>query len=84
MKTWQGIAGNSGPTLTTWNYDGARGWLAAKDYSDATSGQDYLYSDAGRMRTNQPAQSVSGSTRPQRVYRYGTGGVTNIFDADLW
>jgi YD repeat-containing protein len=37
-------------------------------------GNDYLYSDAGRLRTNQLAQTVSGGARLQRVYSYGTGG----------
>jgi hypothetical protein len=79
MKTWQSVSGNT-YAITTWNYDGARGWLASKDYADAstgnagTVGNDYLYSDAGRLRTNQLARVVSGSTRLQRVYSYGNGG----------
>jgi RHS repeat-associated protein len=80
MKTWQSFSGNSGTAITTWNYDANRGWLASKDYADATTGNagtvgnDYLYSDAGRLRTNQLARIVSGSTRLQRVYTYGSGG----------
>ena len=79
MKTWQSVSGNT-YAITKWNYDAQRGWLASKDYADATTGNagtvgnDYLYSDAGRLRTNQLARIVSGSTRLQRVYSYGTGG----------
>lgn len=34
------LAGLSGGThaITTWNYDGARGWLTSKDYADASTG----------------------------------------------
>ena len=61
MKTWQSASGGTS-ALTTWNYDGARGWLAVKDYADATTGNagttgnDYLYSDAGRLVINQLAR----------------------------
>ena len=71
MKTWQSVSGGT-YALTTWNCDGARGWLAAKDNADATTGNagtvgnDYLYSDAGRLRTNQLARIVSGPTFPFR------------------
>ena len=30
METWQSVSGGTA-ALTTWNYDGSRGWLAAKD-----------------------------------------------------
>ena len=48
MKTWQSFSGNSGTAITTWNYDAYRGWLASKDYADAstgaagTTGNDYI------------------------------------------
>ena len=71
MKTGQSASGGIS-AISSWNYDGSRGWLAAKDYADATTGNagtvgnDYLYSDAGRLRTNQLARIVSGPTFPFR------------------
>jgi hypothetical protein len=35
MKTWQSVSGGT-YAITTWNYDGARGWLAAKDCARST------------------------------------------------
>ena len=58
MKTWQSFNGGAGTAaVTTWNYDLYRGWLASKDYPNATTGAagtagpTYAYSDAGRLLT---------------------------------
>jgi hypothetical protein len=59
MKTWQNFAADSGTATTRWNYDLYRGWLASKDYPDASTGQPpaqegtggptYTYTAAGRL-----------------------------------
>jgi RHS repeat-associated protein len=58
MKTWQTYAGGAGTAaVTTWVYNAYRGWLASKDYPDATTGAagtlgpTYTYTDAGRLAT---------------------------------
>jgi RHS repeat-associated protein len=61
MKTWQKFAADSGAATTRWNYDLYRGWLASKDYPDASTGQPpvqegtggptYTYTGAGRAST---------------------------------
>lgn len=50
MTTWRDFAGTSGAALTTWNYDGQRGWLNNKRYDD-DKGPAYTYTDAGRTET---------------------------------
>jgi hypothetical protein len=48
IKTWQSVSGGT-YALSAWNYGGSRGWLAAKDYADVTTGNagtvgnDYLH-----------------------------------------
>ena len=50
MKTWKDFAGNSGTATNIWKYDGYRGWLTNKIYTD-NHGPSYDYTDAGRLKT---------------------------------
>ncbi len=70
MTTWQDFAGGTGAATTTWNYDGYRGFLAAKRYADNT-GPDYAYTAAGRLRTN---TSARGNPRLTTTYGYTAAG----------
>jgi RHS repeat-associated protein len=70
MKTWQNFAGNSGTATTTWNYDAYRGWLTNKRYADST-GPDYTYTAAGRMKTRTWARTGTGGNRIVTTYNYG-------------
>ncbi len=57
MKTLT-TAGAAGPSVTTWNYDPARGWLAAKVYHDG-QGPAYTYTAAGRLLTRLWARGIT-------------------------
>ena len=50
MTTWTNFATSSGAAVTTWNYDGYRGFLTSKAYADGT-GPNYSYTAAGRLST---------------------------------
>ena len=50
LTTWTNFAGNQGSAVTTWNYDGQRGWLTNKTYAD-NKGPGYTYTAAGRLKT---------------------------------
>ena len=79
MKTWQSFA-TSGAT-TTWNYDSYRGWLKFKDYPDkgtgnppataGTSGPQYTYTGAGRLRTRNWLRLGTSNNRIVTTYTYG-------------
>jgi RHS repeat-associated protein len=77
MKTWQGFAAGSGTATTTWNYDLYRGWLASKDYPDAstgnpgTAGPTYTYKDSGRLLTRLWERGVT------TTYAYNNAGDLN-------
>jgi RHS repeat-associated protein len=90
MKTWQDHAGNAGTAVTTWNYDPHRGWLASKDYPDATTGAagtvgpDYAYTAGGRLKTRTWARNHSGGSRIVTTYKYGfDDAVANNQHGDL-
>jgi RHS repeat-associated protein len=70
MKTWQNFAGNSGTATTTWNYDAYRGWLNNKRYADS-SGPDYTYTPAGRLKTRTWARTGTDGNRIVTTYSYG-------------
>ena len=70
MKTWQNFAAGSGSALTTWNYDGCRGWLTNKLYADST-GPNYSYTAGGRLKTRTWARIGTSSQRIVTTYSYG-------------
>jgi YD repeat-containing protein len=70
MTTWTNYASASGAAVTTWNYDPYRGWLASKRYADST-GPDYTYSAAGRLKTRTWSRTGIGGLRIVTTYSYG-------------
>ena len=85
MKTWQTYP-TGGEAVTTWNYDGQRGWLTNKAFQ-GTNGPGYTYTPAGRLQsrtwargittiyTNTAAGEVAGI-----VYSDGTPGIAYEYD----
>jgi RHS repeat-associated protein len=65
MKTWTNYP-TSGAAVTTWVYDGDRGWLAGKYYANpatgaaqTSSGVTYTYTDAGRLESRTWTRGVT-------------------------
>jgi len=52
MTNWSSfsLASPAGARVTTWTYDGQRGWLLSKAYADG-NGPAYTYTPAGRLQT---------------------------------
>ena len=86
MTNWSGGLGGAGARVTTWLYDGQRGWLTNKLYADG-HGPSYTYTPAGRLAsrvwvrgvTTSYAYDTSGSLTNIN-YSDGTPGVTNSYD----
>src|SRR5262249_32736969 len=57
LKTWRNYAGNSGTAITTWKYDGYRGFMTNKVYDDG-NGPSYTYTSAGRLKSRTWARGV--------------------------
>src|SRR5207245_9424993 len=47
MTNWSGFASSTGTRVTTWNYDGYRGFLTNKVYDGGSAGPSYAYTPAG-------------------------------------
>ena len=87
QATWQNFAGDAGTATTRWNYDQHRGWLASKDYPDASTGQPpilegtggpaYTYTAAGRLSTRVWKRGITAT------YGYNSaGGLATIGYSD--
>lgn len=57
MTTWQDYGGGQGTAVTTWKYDGYRGFLTNKVYADS-QGPAYTYTRAGRLLARVWARGV--------------------------
>jgi RHS repeat-associated protein len=86
MKTWQNFAGNSGTAITTWNYDGYRGFMTNKVYADG-KGPGYRYTAAGRLYQRIWARGVTTTYTTNAAgnvasiaYSDGTATVTYGYD----
>ena len=91
MTTWTNFAASAGAAVTTWNYDGYRGFLANKAYADG-KGPSYTYTAAGRLAA--PWARMVGGQPLVTTYGYDAAGdlqtvaysdgttpnVTNTFD----
>lgn len=76
LKTWQDYAGNSGTAVTTWKYDGQRGFLTNK-LDNASQGPAYTYTKGGRLETRSWARGVT------TTYDYtGAGDLDSIDYSD--
>ncbi len=76
MTTWQDYAASSGAATTTWTYDGYRGFLTNKAYTDG-NGVAYTYTDGGRLKTRAWAR---GNPRLLTTYTYGFDDAVNNND----
>ena len=79
MKTWTNYP--NGTAVTTWLYDGNRGWLAGKFYANATTGEaqtnsgvTYTYTDAGRLLSRTWTRGITTT--------YGYNGAGDLTAAD--
>ena len=75
MTNWSNFGGGSsgGARVTTWNYDGNRGWLTNKTYDGGAAGPGYTYTYAGRLASRAWARGITTS------YGYDNGGsLTNV------
>jgi RHS repeat-associated protein len=70
MTNWSNFSGLSGIRVTTWNYDGYRGFLTNKAYADG-KGPVYAYTQAGRLQTRAWVRGVT------TIYGYDTAGNMN-------
>jgi YD repeat-containing protein len=72
MTTWTNFASSGGAAVTTWNYDGYRGFLTNKAYADG-KGPNYTYSPAGRLQTRTWAR-LAGGQPLATTYAYDNAG----------
>ena len=72
MTTWTNFASSLGTAVTTWNYDGHRGFLTNKAYADGT-GPSYTYTAAGRLQSRLWARQVGGQPLAT-TYAYDNAG----------
>ena len=87
MTNWSGFATFSGARVTTWNYDGYRGFLSNKVYEGGIPGPTYAYTSAGRLQTRAWARGITTTYTYNNagdaetvIYSDGTAGVTNAYD----
>src|SRR3989442_8270397 len=59
MTNWTGFATSTGTRVTTWNYDGYRGFLTNKVYDCGSAGPSYGYTPAGRLLTRAWARGIT-------------------------
>ena len=78
MMNWANAATGAGARVTSWGYDGYRGWLVGKAYPAApTNGPAYTYTAAGRLQTRQWARGTT------TTYTYdANGSLTNVAYSD--
>jgi hypothetical protein len=62
--------------VTTWNYDGYRGWLTNKTYAAGATGPNYTYTAGGRLATRTWARIGTQSQRILKTYKYGFSDAT--------
>ena len=59
MTNWSGFAASTGTRVTTWNYDGFRGFLTNKVYDGGSTGPSYAYTPGGRLLTRAWARGIT-------------------------
>jgi RHS repeat-associated protein len=81
MTTWTNYATSGGAAVTTWKYDGYRGFLTNKVFDDG-KGPSYQYTSAGRLWKRAWARMVGGQPLVT-TYKYdNAGGLTNVIYSD--
>jgi RHS repeat-associated protein len=58
MVTWTNFVNRSGSAITTWKYDGLRGFMTNKVYADG-NGPTFTYTPAGKVRTRKWARGTT-------------------------
>ena len=82
MTNWSSFAGLAGARVTTWNYDGQRGWLTNKVYADG-NGPSYAYTPAGRLASRAWVRLDGNGNPLTTAYAYDTtGNLVNILYSD--
>jgi RHS repeat-associated protein len=61
MTNWSNFSGGNGARVTTWKYDGYRGFLTNKVYDGSTAGPSYTYTAAGRPQTRKWARGITAT-----------------------
>src|SRR6266516_4604518 len=59
MTNWTGFAASTGTRVTTWNYDGYRGFPTNKVYNGGSAGPTSGYTPAGRLLTRAWARGIT-------------------------
>jgi YD repeat-containing protein len=87
MTNWSNYSGGTGTRVTTWNYDGYRGFLTSKTYDNSTPGPSYVYTAAGRLASRTWARGITttygyniAGDLATVVYSDTTPDVTNTYD----
>jgi RHS repeat-associated protein len=81
MTNWSGFSTLAGARVTTWKYDGYRGWLTNKVYADG-QGPSYNYTSAGRLQKRIWARPV-GDQPLATTYGYNSAGsLSNVVYSD--
>jgi RHS repeat-associated protein len=81
MTNWSSYPA-SGARVTTWKYDGYRGWLTNKVFDGNTAGPSYAYTAAGRLAARKWVRTVGGQPLTTTYNHNTAGDVTNIFYND--
>jgi RHS repeat-associated protein len=82
MTNWSNFSGGTGARVTTWKYDGYRGWLTNKVYDSGTLGPSYAYTPAGRLATRNWVR-LAGGQPLATTYAYDpAGSLTNVSYSD--
>jgi len=87
MTNWSDFIGNNGKRVTTWDYDGYRGFLTNKVYDSSVAGPSYTYTTAGRLATRLWARGTNTTYAYNNAgdlssvtYNDSTPGVTYTYD----
>lgn len=82
MTNWSDFGSLTGGRVTTWNYDGQRGWLTNKAYADG-QGPTYTYTAAGRLQSRSWVRLDENGNPITTTYAYdNAGSLTNIVYSD--
>jgi RHS repeat-associated protein len=81
MTNWTSFLTGAGTRVTSWHYDGSRGWLDTKGYADNTS-TAYTYTKGGRLKARSWARLGTDNNPLVTTYTYGFNDGTSGNDHD--
>jgi RHS repeat-associated protein len=86
MVTWTNFGNRSGAAITSWRFDGFRGFMTNKVYADG-NGPSYTYTPSGHLRTRKWARNITTTYETNAAadlvsitYSDGTSNVTYNLD----